>query len=256
MLLMKTGKHLRLLAAALLLPMLANTASSQPRHAIAMHGEPAMPEGFASFPYVNPDAPKGGRRVQGVLGTFDSLNPLIVKGVSVPEMRSYVLEGLMARGYDEPFTLYGLLASTVETDAERSYVTFGLNPAAKFSDGKLIVVNAFDVKEAKTKAFREALDNLKVDKTALLVEVANHGNRNLVLSSRNIDGVELVATSEVHPFHLLRYDRTIFSQPAIEKLQASLKNSVPKRQRQAGEPEPKAAKKASRSRSKKTAEVA
>jgi len=140
MLLIATGKHLRLLLAALLfLPVLANAAASQPRHAIAMHGEPAMPEGFATFPYVNPDAPKGGRRVQGVLGTFDSLNPLIVKGVSVPEMRGYVLEGLMARGYDEPFTLYGLLAKTVETDAERSYVTFGLNPAAKFSDGKPVM---------------------------------------------------------------------------------------------------------------------
>jgi peptide/nickel transport system substrate-binding protein len=140
MLLIATGKHLRLLLAAVLsLPALAHAASSQPRHAIAMHGEPAMPEGFASFPYVNPDAPKGGRRVQGVLGTFDSLNPLIVKGVSVPEMRGYVLEGLMARGYDEPFTLYGLLAKTVETDAERSYVTFGLNPAAKFSDGKPVM---------------------------------------------------------------------------------------------------------------------
>src|SRR5262245_37526670 len=140
MLLIAAGKHRRLLlAAVLVLPVLANTASSQPRHAIAMHGEPAMPEGFASFPYVNPDAPKGGRRVQGVLGTFDSLNPLIVTGVSVPEMRGYVLEGLMARGYDEPFTLYGLLAKTVETDAERSYVTFGLNPAAKFSDGKPVM---------------------------------------------------------------------------------------------------------------------
>ena len=131
--------------------------------------------------------------------------------------------------------------------------------AAKLSDGKLIVVNAFDVKETKTKAFREALDNLKVDKGALLVEVANHGNRNLVLSSRNIDGVELVASSEVHPFHLLRYDRAIFSQPAIEKLQASLKNSVSKRARQSGEGEAKAAKKASKSprqRNKKAAEVA
>jgi peptide/nickel transport system substrate-binding protein len=110
-------------------------ALAQPQHAIAMHGEPAMPAGFTHFPYVNPDAPKGGRLVQGVLGTFDSLNPLIVKGVAVPEMRGYVLEGLLARGYDEPFTLYGLLARTVETDAARSFVTFGLDPAARFSDG-------------------------------------------------------------------------------------------------------------------------
>ena len=86
--------------------------------------------------YTNPQAPKGGRLVQGILGTFDSLNPMIVKGLALPSIRGYVIEGLMARGYDEPFTLYGLLAQTVETDAERSYVTFNLNPAARFSDGK------------------------------------------------------------------------------------------------------------------------
>ena len=109
--------------------------------------------------------------------------------------------------------------------------------AAKFADGKLIVVNAFDVKEPKTKQFREALDALKVDGTALLVESPKLGSRNLELSSRNIEGVELVRGNEVHPYHLLRYDRAIFSQPAIEKLQVSLKNSVSKRQRQATEGE-------------------
>jgi len=128
--------------------------------------------------------------------------------------------------------------------------------AAKFADGKLIIVNAFDVKEAKTKTFREALDKLKIDKTALLVEVANHGNRNLVLSTRNLDGVELVASSEVHPYHLLRYDRAVFSQPALEKLQVSLKKSASSKSRRAGEGEQKPAKKAARGRSKKTAEVA
>src|SRR5215471_17150250 len=98
--------------------------------------------------------------------------------------------------------------------------------AAKFADGKLVVVNTFELKEAKTKAFREALDKLKVDKSVLLVEVANHGNRNLELSSRNIQGLELVASNEVHPYHLLGHDRAIFSQPAIEKLQISLKKSA------------------------------
>src|SRR6266568_1119649 len=105
--------------------------------------------------------------------------------------------------------------------------------ASKFADGKLIVVNAFDVKETKTKAFRETLDKLKVDSSALLVEVPMHGNRNLELSSRNLAGVELVSGSDVHLYHLLRYDRAIFSQPAIEKLQVSLKGSVSKRQRSA-----------------------
>src|SRR2546426_51288 len=82
--------------------------------------------------------------------------------------------------------------------------------AAKFAEGKLVVVNAFDVKEPKTKQFRETLDALKVESTALLVEVPKHGNRNLELSSRNLEGVELVRSNEVHPYHLLRYDRMNF----------------------------------------------
>jgi peptide/nickel transport system substrate-binding protein len=114
--------------------------AAEARHALAMHGEPAMPAGFSHMPYARADAPKGGRFVQGVLGTFDSLNPLIVKGIAPSSIRGYVVEGLMARGYDEPFTLYGLIARGVETDAQRSYVTFHLDPAAKFSDGKPITV--------------------------------------------------------------------------------------------------------------------
>ena len=112
--------------------------SAEVRHGIAMHGEPALPAGFTRLPYSDPAAPKGGRFIQGVLGTFDSLNPFIVKGIAPPSIRGYVVESLMARGYDEPFTLYGLIARGVETDAERSYVTFHLDPAAKFSDGKAI----------------------------------------------------------------------------------------------------------------------
>ena len=109
--------------------------------------------------------------------------------------------------------------------------------AAKFADGKLMVVNSFSLEAVKTKAFREALDKLKVDSTALLVEVPKHGNRNLVLSSRNLAGVELVSSNEVHPYHLLRHDRAIFSQPALEKLQLSLGNSVAKRHKKTAEGE-------------------
>jgi peptide/nickel transport system substrate-binding protein len=134
-----------LLVLALFSP--GETQSAEPRYAIAMHGEPALPEGFTRLPYANPGAPKGGRLVQGVLGTFDSLNPFIVKGLFAQGMRAplvsgsnvisgYVVENLMARGYDEPFTLYGLVARAIETDAQRSYVTFYLDPAAKFSDGR------------------------------------------------------------------------------------------------------------------------
>ncbi len=133
--------------------------------------------------------------------------------------------------------------------------------ASKFADGKLIVVNAFDVKEPKTKQFRQVLDALKGETTALLVEVPRHGNRNLALGSRNLEGVKLVHGNEVHPYHLLRYDRAIFSQPAIEALQVSLKSSTSKRQHQAADKEGAKAKKASgsprrRSRHEKAAEVA
>ena len=109
--------------------------------------------------------------------------------------------------------------------------------AAKFADGKLVVVNAFDVKEPKTKVFREALDKLKVSSTVLLIEAAKNGNRNLELSSRNLEGVELVRGNEVHPYHLLRYEWVIFSKPVLEQLQVSLKNSLPKRKRAADKEE-------------------
>ncbi|MBV8753167.1 MAG: hypothetical protein JO328_09960, partial [Hyphomicrobiales bacterium] len=104
-------------------------------HAIAMHGTPAYGADFDHFAYANPAAPQGGRLVEGVLGTFDSLNPLIVRGVALQQVRGYVVESLMMRGYDEPFTLYGLIAQSVDTDRERNAVTFRINPAARFADG-------------------------------------------------------------------------------------------------------------------------
>lgn len=110
-------------------------------HAIAMHGLPALPADFDHMPYANPAAPKGGRLVWGILGTFDSLNPLIVRGLAVQQIRGFVVESLMARGNDEAFTLYGLLAKTVETDDARSYVTFHLDPRARFSDGKPVTAD-------------------------------------------------------------------------------------------------------------------
>jgi peptide/nickel transport system substrate-binding protein len=130
----RRSAFLCVIAAVCVLPVAA--AGAEARHAIAMHGAPAWAEGFPGVRYANPSAPKGGRLTEGVLGTFDSLNPFIIKGLAVQHIRGYVIESLMARGYDEPFTLYGLLARTVETDDERSYVTFTLDPAAKFSDGR------------------------------------------------------------------------------------------------------------------------
>ena len=159
----------------------------------------------------------------------------------------YTVHGPQPRSYDYTFPRKKLLG------ALRSAL------AAKFADGKLIVVNTLDVKEVKTKDFRKALNGLKVDSTVLIVDAAGHENRNLGLSTRNIAGLELLSGSEVHPYHLLRYNHVIFSQPALEKMQVSLKKSVSKRQHGSGEDE--GAKKATserrrRGRHEKAAEVA
>lgn len=118
-------------------------ARAEPVHGIAMHGEPALPADFKHFPYVKPDVKKGGRVSYGVVGTFDSLNPFILKsmrttarGMLDPEYGNLVYDSLMQRSRDEAFSLYGLLAQTVEWDDDRSFIQFNLNPNAKWADGK------------------------------------------------------------------------------------------------------------------------
>ncbi len=111
-----------------------SVAAAAPRPSIALHGTPLFADDFSSFPYVNPAAPKGGRLNLGVLGSFESVNPLIVQGTPATGIREFVIESLMARSLDEPFTLYGLLAETIDVADDRASVTFALNTAAKFSD--------------------------------------------------------------------------------------------------------------------------
>jgi peptide/nickel transport system substrate-binding protein len=114
----------------------AGQAAAEPAHGIAMYGEPALPPDFVSLPYANPDAPPGGRIVLGENGGFDSLNPYILKGRAPSNSFSgLTVETLMYRSYDEPFTLYGLLAESVETDEARTFVEFTLREGARFSDG-------------------------------------------------------------------------------------------------------------------------
>src|SRR5262249_13908078 len=109
---------------------------AEPQHAIAMHGDAKLPPGFTQFPYVRVDAPKGGRITLGVSGSFDNLNPMIVRGEPVQGIREFAVESLMARSQDEPFTLYGLLAESIDVPPDRGEVTFRLNANARFSDGK------------------------------------------------------------------------------------------------------------------------
>ncbi len=119
---------------------LVGTANAAPRYGIAMYGDPALPQDFVSLPYVNPDAPKGGKIIFGEAGGFDSLNPYILKGRAPWGIRAHVVETLMGRNWDEPFSLYGLLAESIEVGANREWVEFTLRPEAKFSDGSPVTV--------------------------------------------------------------------------------------------------------------------
>ncbi|NNU80726.1 ABC transporter substrate-binding protein [Halovulum dunhuangense] len=106
-----------------------------------MYGDPALPPDFVSLPHANPDAPKGGRIVFGERGGFDSLNPYILKGRAPWGVQTHVFETLMGRSWDEPFTLYGLLAESIETGPDREWVEFHLRPEAAFSDGTPLTVD-------------------------------------------------------------------------------------------------------------------
>lgn len=116
--------------------------AAEPVHAIAMHGGPKHKAGFSHFSYANPNAAKGGTLNLGVVGSFDSLHPFIVRG-NVPKSPAFglyssssVYERLMARSWNEPFTLYGLIAKTIEVPEDRSEIIFNLRPEAHWQDGK------------------------------------------------------------------------------------------------------------------------
>ena len=105
-----------------------------------MYGEPALSEDYTALPYVNQDAPKGGRIIFGAAGTYDSFNPWIVKGRAPWSLRSQVFESLMGRNWNEPFSLYGLIAESIETDDERGWVEFTIREEARFSDGSPVTI--------------------------------------------------------------------------------------------------------------------
>ncbi len=118
----------------------AGAAQAEPRHGIAMYGDPQLPPDFVSLPHANPDAPSGGTITLANTGSFDSLNPYIQKGNVPWQLRFLTHESLMGRSRNEPFALYGLLAESIETDEDRTWVEFTLREGATFSDGSPVTV--------------------------------------------------------------------------------------------------------------------
>ncbi|MCB1539242.1 MAG: ABC transporter substrate-binding protein [Rhodospirillales bacterium] len=132
-----------ILFVALFAPFAAHADDNAGNHAIAMHGQPKYSAAATHLDYANPDAPKGGTLTQSVAGTFDTLNPFTLKGKPAQGL-DYVYDRLAARVWDEPFTLYGLIAQKIIVPDDRSAITFVLDPRAKFTDGTQIT--AGDVK--------------------------------------------------------------------------------------------------------------
>lgn len=130
----------RRLGAAAAFVLVASAAASAPKHGIAMYGDPDLPPDFAHLPYANPDAPTGGKMVTANVGSFDSLNPYIQKGSVHWQLRYLTGDSLMGRSLDEPFSLYGVIAESIETGPDRDWVEFTLREGAQFNDGTPITV--------------------------------------------------------------------------------------------------------------------
>ncbi len=128
-------RHLAFMTALCFSSPFVMPAVAEPMHGFAMQGAPLLPAGFANLPYANPNAPQGGVLRQAISGTFDSVNPFIVKGSAATGVRTYVVESLMGRNWDEAFSLYGLLAESIDVSEDRQMVTFKIRPEARFSDG-------------------------------------------------------------------------------------------------------------------------
>ncbi len=199
----------------------ANGAAAAPVHAIAMHGEPALPADFKNFPYVNPNVKKGGKISYGVVGSFDSLNPFILKsmrttarGMWDPEYGNLVYESLMQRSRDEAFTMYGLLAESVEWDDDRTFVQFNLNPNARWADGQPVtaedVIFSFELLRDKG---RVPFSN-RLAKVAKMEKVGDRSVRFTFTEEADRELPLLLGLSPVLPKHAI--DVATFDQTSLK----------------------------------------
>lgn len=195
--------------------MLAGPAWAGPVHGIAMTGDVKYPPDFTHFDYVNPDAPKGGAVRLAAVGSFDSLNPFILKGVPAVGL-GLLFDTLLESAADEPFSEYGLLAESIEMPENRSWVIFNIRPQAKFADGTPVLASdvAFTFEALKTKGNPQyRLYYANVAKVEILGQrrikflFKSAGNRELplilgqmqILSERYYQQVEFQQTTLVPP---------------------------------------------------------
>jgi len=195
-------------------------AMSEPKHAIAMQGEPALPPDYTHFDYVNPDAPKGGSITYCVVGSFDNLNPFILKslrttarGMMDLTYGNLVFEPLMQRNYDEAFSLYGLLADSADMDSERKSIEFHLNPNAKWSDGEPVtpedVLFTYDVFTDKGRPPY----NARMSLIAKLEKTGDHSVRFTFNDKANRETPMIIALTPILPKHA--FDKETFDKTTL-----------------------------------------
>jgi len=193
----------------------AGSVEAEPVHALAMHGKPRYPAGFSHFDYVNPQAPKGGTITLSAIGTFDSLNPYVIRGRAATGLHDYVFESLLTRSRDEPFSLYGLLAETVDLADDGSSVTFTLNPKARFADG--VQVTPEDVIFSWRSQRDEGRPNLRLyySKVEKAEKVGDHGVRFVLADRTDRELPMILGLMPVLPRH--RYDQGRASRASLER---------------------------------------
>ena len=137
-------RRITILLLTLLIITIPTLPNAHAAAAMAMGYTPKYIKDFQHFDYVNPDAPQGGKLILYGFGTFDSMNPFVVKGISAAQLGLLVFETLTEKSLDEPFSAYGLLADDMVLADDKLSITFHLNPQATFSDGSPVL--AEDVK--------------------------------------------------------------------------------------------------------------
>ncbi len=195
---------------------MGSAAGASPQAGIAMHGEPKYGAAFPHLNYVNPNAPKGGTLRLAVLGSFDSLNPFIVKGAPVAGMRDYVYETLLARSYDEPFSLYGLVAESVEAPEDRSWVSFQLRSEARFADGTPITPEDVLFSWSLLKSKGRPNHRLYYGKVATAEKVGERGVKFTFEEAGDREMPLIMGLMPVLPRHAMtadNFDKTSFEKP-------------------------------------------
>lgn len=202
---------------------MVSNLKAKPTHAIAMHGEPQLGSDFKHFPYVNPNAPKGGKITYGVLGTFDSVNPFILKSMRTNARGSWdhqfghlVFESLLMRSRDEPFTMYGLLAEAVEWPEDRSWIEFTLNPDAKWADGVPVTVDdVIFTYELMTEKGRPPY-NSRMKKIDRIEKTGEHKVKFVFNDQADREFPMIISLSPILPKHAIDFDT--FDQSSLDPM--------------------------------------